>query len=238
MKKTVIIGLTLVTFSMGAFAATNLSSAQIKTKLTEYLDKDVKPTIFGKGKSSASGLASQAQKLATDKILTELSSDAAVRTALRNGLVVTKTSTAEIVEARLNSIASLIGAKKLAQELIKNGNNVEEAKSIDLSVNALTKLMANSDLISATSKYTLLQGNEVADAIAAVRKMESLGEAVVKMDKTDRDMYTKVAEKTVELIENGKSKNLEESLVQAIMDVKSVDKAKALEIAKKLKDCV
>lgn len=237
MKKTVLIGLTLVTFSMGAFAAsTNLSSVQIRSKLTEYLDKDVKPAIFGKGISSSKGLAAQAHKLATDKILTELSSDAATRNALRGSLVMQGKVTADVVEARLNSIASLIGAKKVATELIKNGNNIEEAKSIDSSVTALTKLLASTDLVSATTKYTTLQSNEVSDAIAAVRKMETLGEAVVKMDKADRDMYTKVAEKTVEKAQNGK--NLEEALVEAIMDVKSIDKTKALEIARKLKDCV
>jgi hypothetical protein len=64
------------------------------------------------------------------------------------------------------------------------------------------------------------------------------GDVLVNFSRTERDSYTQIGDKYTEINNSSASKSEEENFITAIMEVKKVDRAKALEIVKKLKECV
>lgn len=232
MKAKFVVGMLMIT-TMAAPAFAGVTPATIRTEMTKYIERDIKPHVFGQGRTSADGLAANAQKIANEKILNRMDLSAAERTGVQSAL----SGDAKKVEQRLENLAALMGAREMAKSLIQKREAVDEAQSILEASKALTKTIANSVYSRTKDKSDLLSKEELADAALAVDKMENLGEAVVKMDKSERDMYAAVENKRAELLDSGRFSG-EEALVEAVMAVKGVSKDKALEIVRKLKDCV
>ncbi|MCX7977377.1 MAG: hypothetical protein N2578_00065 [Bdellovibrionaceae bacterium] len=225
MNKKILIGMILTTsMSLPAFAA---GSAAIRAKYTEYLDKSVKPAIFGK--ADAKGLAGVAKSIANDKLFQRLNLDGTTKANLNQAL----TGKSSIVETRLENLTALAAAREFAKSL----NDASEAQSITNAADALTRTIANSILTGAVKDSKILKADELADATAALMKLETLGESVIKMDRSERDSYAAVEMKRDEILATGK-KSAEEALVEAIMEVKKVNKDEAMKMVRKLKDCV
>ena len=138
---------------------------------------------------------------------------------------------------RLDSLATVIAAKKMAVEISKT--DAAEGKSIDAAASASAKLLANASLTGARKSAKELNPSELTDTTQALTKLESLPEGILtRFSKAERDSYTQIIERHDQLIETGAKSTSEEAFVQAIMDVKKVDKTKAMEIVRKLKECV
>ncbi len=232
MKKQLIAGmLAIATIAAAAaphFAHAATTKGAVKEALADYSAK-IKESAFGAGKT-AKGLSAQQLKVARDKIIKELNLD---------GSKVNSLSTAVAMDSgRLDALATIVAAKKMATEVART--DASEAKSIEDAANATAKLLANSTLVgqnkSAAKDLDAAQLKETTDSLV---KLESITETIlVRFDKAERDSFTQVLNKHDQLIDSGAKQTSEEAFVQAIMDVKKVSKDKALEIVRKLKECV
>ncbi|MDG0814797.1 hypothetical protein [Bdellovibrio svalbardensis] len=234
MKKAFVIGMvalaTTVSFST-AHAAGVTGAKSVKESLVDYT-KQIKEAAFGKG-GTAKGLSAQQAQIARDKMINELNLPA----GKNNALAMSLTSDSAKSSQRLENLATVIAAKKMAVEISKQ--DAVEGKSIDEAATASAKLLANASLTGARKSAKELDAAELADTSAALTKLEGLPEGILtRFSKAERDSYTKIIEKHDQLVETGAKSTSEEAFVQAIMDVKKVDKAKALEIVRKLKECV
>ncbi|MBX2987940.1 MAG: hypothetical protein KF802_08580 [Bdellovibrionaceae bacterium] len=234
MKKQFIAGMLMISMTAPAFGAGMKGMPEyIKTVKEHVLGKDA----AGKARTNAAGLAQQAHTIANDKIIKNFDLSSGEARGIRDSLTVSAKNSKEQVEARLENLASLLAARNLAKDRLSVQAEKEEAQSVLEATNAMVRIMALSSLKRQVAVKNNLTKAESDVAAEALDKYEALGEAVVSMNKAERDMYTKVALKTDELVQSGKF-SPEEALVESIMVAKGVDKAKALEIVKKLKECV
>ncbi len=234
MKKVFIIGMvalaTTMSFSV-SHAAGSIGAKSVKESLVDYT-KQIKEVAFGKG-GTAKGLSAQQALVARDKMINELNLPA----GKNNTLAMSLTSDAAKSSQRLENLATVIAAKKMSAEISKQ--DAAEGKSISEAATASAKLLANASLTGARKTAKELNATELTETTAALSKLEALPEVILtRFSKAERDSYTKIIEKHDELVEIGAKSTSEEAFVQAIMDVKKVDKAKALEIVRKLKECV
>lgn len=232
MKKQIIMGmiaLAAISFSTQAMAAPG--KASIRDVLSDYAGK-IKESAFGPSRT-AKGLSGQQVKSAEDKLIGELKLDGGKSNSLAMALSGDATQTAQ----RLDNLATIVAAKRMATEISKT--DVAEGQSIDAAATASAKLIANSSLTGARKTAKELNSQELADTTAALQKLESLPESILtKFEKNERDSYTQILNRHDELVDAGAKGSSEEAFVQAIMDVKKVDKTKAMEIVRKLKECV
>lgn len=241
MNKKLILGMMAVVLMTSAHAMAQRanSAAALRTEMTKYIEEQVKPHVFGSGKTTATGLAAQATRIANDKIINRLDLNGGDKANLQAALTLragdSKGST--VVETRLNNLTALLGAREIAKKNIDNVEVRTEAESILKASDALVKTIANSVFTRAKLKSDLLTKEEMDLTSTALDKLESLGESVIKMDKAERDLYAAVEVKRDTLLQEGRLGG-EEALVTAIMQVRGISKEKAMEIVKKLKDCV
>lgn len=234
MKKQIIMGVialaTVGSFSITATAA-GAAKVSVKEALADYSAK-IKEAAFGAGRT-AKGLSGQQIKIAEDKIIGELKLDGAKSNSLSMALSADSNLTAQ----RLDNLATIVAAKRMATEISKT--DAAEGQSIDAAASASAKLIANSSLTGARKSVKELNTQELADTTAALQKLESLPESILtRFDGSERDSYTQILNRHDEIIDSGVKSSSEEAFIQAIMDVKKVDKQKAMEIVRKLKDCV
>lgn len=233
MKKAFVIGMAalVTTMSLSMAHAAPGSAKPLREALVEYT-KQVKEAAFGKSQTS-SGLSAQQIKIAQDKIINELSLTSGKNNALSMSLKADPAKSSQ----RLDNLATVVAAKKMAAEISKKDS--AEGQSIDAAATASAKLMANAYLTGARKSAKELNASELADASAALAKLETLPEAILtRFTKAERDSFTQIIERHDTIVESGKKGTSEEAFVDAIMEVKGVDKAKALEIVRKLKECV
>ena len=238
MKKAFVIGMVVVSATLSMSAAHAAGAKSVSESLMDYT-RQVKEATFGQG-GSAKDLSGQKAKVARDKLVNELGLPSGKASALSIAI----SSDSGRLSQRLENLATVIAAKKMAVEISKT--NPTEGGSIDAAASASAKLLANSSLTGANVSVKgsrggvkLLSENEMSDTTAALTKLEELPEVILtKFSKAERDSYTEIINKHDELIELGTKRSSEEALVQAIMDVKKVDKLKAMELVKKLKECV
>ncbi len=238
MKKAFVIGMVLISASFSMSTAHAVGAKSVSESLIDYT-RQVKDFAFGKG-ASAKGLSNQKAKIARDKLISELG----LPSGKANALSIAISSDSARSSQRLENLATVIAAKKMAGQISQN--DPTEGSSIDAAASASAKLLANSSLTGANVSVSgsrggvkMLSENEMSDTTAALTKLEELPEVILtKFSKAERDSYTQIINKHDELIELGTKRSSEEALVQAIMDVKKVDKEKALELVKKLKECV
>lgn len=224
--------------TMNAFAVGTTGAKSVRESLVDYT-KQVKEFAFGKG-GTGSGLSGQQAKAARDKLVSELH----LPSGKANALSIAITSDSSKSGQRLDNLATIIAAKKMAVEIAKQ--DASEGKSIEEAAMASAKLLANASLTGARSETrgsqstgSLLSAEETSDTTAALLKLETLPEEILtKFSKAERDSYTQIINRHDKIVEMGTMKTSEEAFIQSIMDVKKVDKAKAMEIAKKLKECV
>lgn len=234
MKKKLMIGMAALTLAMAfspAHAAPVGGAKTAREALVEY-SKQIKESAFGKG-MTAKGLSGQQVKIAQDKIINELQLSSGKNNALSMALKADASKSAQ----RLDNLATIVAAKKMATEISKT--DAAEGQSISAAATATAKLIANSSLTGARTSSKELNTTEMAEVTAALTKLESLPETILtRFSKAERDSYTQIIERHDQIVESGKKSSSEDAFIEAIMEVKKVDRTKALEVAKKLKECV
>lgn len=241
LKRLVITG--MVVFGMAAsaagtgkegkvFDAKALAEAQTKAR-QEYLS----------GKSSASGLTEAQKSLALNGLKAVLGVDGAGLDAAMASAKINKTEA-----ALLESLADMAGAVKAT-----NGDSSPEAVSVRNAAAAMSKLISNLSLLPKSTEVEsaykdaeskgfekeigTLTLEQFRLANEAVMKMASLGGQVTKFKSAEsRKVYTDVANEFDRLTDGRRSPA--EALILAVMHVKHVSRDAAMEIIKRLKDCV
>lgn len=222
MKKLIVTGMVLLSTS---FASAGGGVAKGPRELiTDYKTK-LNNTYFGEGKTAAS-----LQESTLDTVKKTLVYHLGMPDLQRalNGSSGTR---------HLENVIVIFAAKKLATEE-PSLKGTEEGASIERAANATGKIISNSAYIG-EKKSTTLKASEVTLVRGALERLEQLPtDILIKFSKAERDSYSAVVEKYDELNTSGSKNSAEDNFVQAIMDVKGVSKEKALEIVKKLKECV
>lgn len=227
MKKALIIGMVAFTASMAfssAYAAPVKSSREL---LVDYT-KQAREHVYGKA-GSAKGVNQTALGEVKENLLKQLEMP-----GMANKLrpVLSGKSGAE----RMDNLVTIVAAKKMSVEIGKV--DAIEAQSIDAAANASAKLIANADTVGA-KKSTDLNAQEADLVATSLQKAEGLPTRILtEFSKAERDSYTQVIERYDQLNQMGSKKSAEDNFIQAIMEVKKVDRNKALEITRKLKECV
>lgn len=231
MQKKVVLGMVALAVTMSfsnAFAANTARSSEM---LADY-SKQIKEVAFGKG-LTAKGLTSQQAKIAQDKLINNLELPA----GKNNALTLSLKGDSDKASQRLDHLATIVAAKKMAATIAKT--DATEGQSLESAANASAKLIANSSLVGARKVGKDLNAQEMAEVTDALTKLESLPETILTRFSTlERDSYTQILERHDQLIDSGAKGSAEEAFIQAIMDVKKIDRTKALEVARKLKECV
>lgn len=217
----------------------------VRTKLTEYNNNEVKKYLFGKDekgqiRQTSRGLSPEQMKVALDKAMRNLDLAEGEKSGVTNAIVIGsgEAKTVAATERRIDNIASLVGARKVGQSMAEKGDEATRAEGESLvnASRALMKTIANS-IYTRSKPSTRLNEAESKDAGLALDKLEQISESVVTMNKSERDTYAAVELKRDEILQRNQL-NGEEALVEAIMQVKGVNKEKAMEIVRRLKDCV
>lgn len=230
MKKQLIIGMTVLIagLSYQPVMAAGAAKPSVREALVDYAAQ-VKKSAFGNSRSSK-GLEAQKIQAAQEKIIAELKLSEGKSSSIAMALTGSKST------QRLDSLATIVAAKRLSAEVSKG--DAAEGRSIELAADAAAKIIANSALVGARTTAKDLSATEMKEVSTALEKLETLPEAILtRFEQRERDSYTEIVNKYDLLLDSGKM-GAEEAFVKAIMEVKSVDKAKALEVVKKLKDCV
>ena len=126
-----------LTIAMSLFAATvhagpaapRVTPEALKQNITKY-ETEMREHILGKGRTNANGLASQASKIAEEKLISQLDLSSAEKANLKSALT---GADAKVVEARLDNLISIVSARRLATSLEKTDS--AEAASITKSTN-------------------------------------------------------------------------------------------------------
>lgn len=215
-----------------AFAAGTGKTMSVKEILTEQ-SKIAREKMYGKS-GTAKGLSESSLKPAKDFILKELK-----MTDSKSSMQMNMALSGEGSAARMDSLVTVVAAKRLVPELSKT--NAEEAKAVDAAADATAKLIMNSSLLGAKQASAIkdLNASELALVRDSLSKLEQVApNMIVSFNKGEREAMTEVLVKLDELVAKNPTKSYEENFIQAIMLKKGVSKEKALEIAKKLKECV
>ncbi|MFP5518313.1 MAG: hypothetical protein ACLGGX_00290 [Bdellovibrionia bacterium] len=232
MKRPLMLGVLTAVTALSLQANASIGAKGVREKLTEY-SKEVRMAAFS-GNKSASALNAQSAKEAREKIITGLELPADKASSLSMAL------SGDKMAQRLDNLATIVAARKLAVE-VKKVNSLE-GSALDEAAVASAKIIANSALVGARKsgmdKELNMNANEMKAVSEALSKLETLPEVILtKFDSKERDSYVEIANAYDKIVERG-TLSAEEAFVRAIMTTKKVDKNKALEIAKKLKECV
>lgn len=138
---------------------------------------------------------------------------------------------------RVDALATVVAAKLWATEVTKK--NAAEGKSLSDAATASAKFLANSSLTGAFPDSKELSAAELNDTKLALTKLETLPESILThFNKAERDSYAQILERHAEILDKEPNKLSEEAFVESIMSVKGVDKATAMDLVRKLKECV
>lgn len=227
MKKKFIVGIMIASsaLSFSAHAVETERARPVREVLKDYV-KDIRE-YAAKTIVSANKNTPLAQKIKAEDLLMK---DLELRPDTIRSL---KTSIAgsRDKKAMTNSLVAILAAKKLTA-----GKSDAESTSINNAADASLKLMENGLLIGWKTTSTFLPPTELQDTNAALTKLVAMPEKFITFETKERDSYTKIILKADEL--SVKAETYEEAFVKAIMEVQVVSKEKALEIIRKLKDCV
>jgi hypothetical protein len=226
MKKKFIVGMMIVTggISFNAQAAGLGGAKPVREILTDYV-KDIQK--YAADKVAVANKTQSGQKLKTDDILMDdLKLSSGDKTSIKAVIAGAKDKT-----AITKSLATILAAKNLAA-----GKSDAESGSINGAADASLKLMANAPLIGEKSSSTFLSAVELKDTSEALKKLVAMPEKFIAFETKERDSYTKIIEKSDEM--SVKAETFEEAFVKAVMESQGVSKEKAMEIVRRLKDCV
>jgi len=231
MKMQLIVGMMILStaISFNAHAAVGAGKS-VREVLVDYV-KEVKKYAF-EGKTSAADLNAQQSKKAQDKLMTDLKLSAAEKTSINSMIAGSSDKT-----AATNSLATILAAKNMAA-----GKSDESSVAINNGADAALKMMSNADLIGAKKSSSTLSKEEFTDTTTAMKKAVAMPEKYLTFETKELASYTKVMNKANEL--STKTETFEDAFVQAIIEVQSAGKEKpitkeqAMEIVRKLKECV
>jgi hypothetical protein len=132
----------------------------------------------------------------------------------------------------LKNLVSASAAKKASEKM----EDRAEAKQIQDAAEGITSMIGEMHL-SKKAESRELSKEDSAVATAAFEKSIKMGtDILTKFQGSERASYSRVLASFKALAGNGKLPS--ENMVQAVMESQKVTKEKALEILKKLKDCV
>lgn len=230
MKAKFIVGMMIaMTFTTGNAMAAGAAKVNVRDALVDYTAK-VKAAAFGKA-TGATGLSGQSLTQARNMIIKEIELPGNKNASLNMSL-----GDSSKVSSRLDALAVVVAAKKMSKSL--ETSDAVQAKSISEAADAAALLIANSALTGNGVPKELSQA-EFTLTSSALKKMETLPEAILtSFEGQSRDTVTSIIKRHDQLVESGSKSTSEEAFIQAIMDIKKVDKKAALEMAKKLENCV
>ena len=138
---------------------------------------------------------------------------------------------------RIELLATVAAAKKWAGQVSQK--DPVEGKSLNDAATAAAKLLANASLTGSFEDSQELNPKELADTTAALTRTEALIEALLThFNQAERNSWTQVLERQSAIIDARPGKPSEDAFVEAIMSVKGVDKATAMDLVRKIKECV
>ena len=231
MKKAFVVGMVVVsTLAANVSFAAGVAKAP-REVLMEYT-KQSKEALFGKG-GSAKTMSEASANQVKQTLIKELNLSSSKAASMKSAL------SGEAGKARLENLVTIIAAKRLSVESISK-TDAAEATSIEKAADASAGLIANSVLIGAVKDSAIpMKAEELSLVRESLGKLETLsGEVLVNFSRAERDSYTQIMTKLETMAESGQVKSYEEAFITSIMEVKKVDRTKALEIVKKLKECV
>lgn len=227
MKKALFIGMVAFTASI-AFPTAFAAPAKTAREMLADYTKQAREHVYGKA-GSAKGVNESVLSEVKENLLKQLDMPGMagkIRPALSG----------KAGAERMDNLVTIVAAKKMSVEIKKK--DALEAQSIDAAANASAKLISNADTVGA-KKSSELNVQEAELVTTALQKAESLPTRILtEFSRAERDSYTQVIERYDQLNQMGSKKSAEDNFLQAIMDVKKIDRAKALEVVRKLKECV
>ncbi|HEY8271467.1 MAG TPA: hypothetical protein VIG33_11315 [Pseudobdellovibrionaceae bacterium] len=233
MKKKFIVGMMIVTstLSFSAHAAGTAVEARPAREVLKTYVEDVKKWAAKKiGENRAS--LPVGEKMKTEKaaeiFMEELKVPAADKTSIKSAMGKSKNK-----KAFNDSLATIMATRRMTE-----GKSDVESKSLEEASDALIGVLADAKDIGSTanSKFFNEKTTDFADTTAALNKVVEMPDKFILFDTKTRDQFTKALVKTREL--SYKSETYEEAFVKALMESQGIDRAKAMEIVRKLKDCV
>lgn len=224
--KRLTVGSLIFLMSLTADAAPGRTPREL---LVDYT-KQVREAIYGKGKSAKT----TNQDRAKDRIVEQLEIPSARVKEIRMSL------SGEQSVMAMDALVTTIAAKKLSQEISKV--DAQEGTSLAQSADANAKLIASLYLLAPAKtpkKHTELTDAQATLVREAILKSGEISPRMLtEFARLERDSYTKVLEKFDQLNQEVSTRTIEDNFILAIKEVQRVDTTKALEIVKKLKECV
>lgn len=220
--KSLTLGSLILLFSLSANAG---PAKPVRDLLVEHT-KQIREYMYGKGKSART----TNQETAKSKIIEHLELPGARSKELLMSL------NGENSAGRMDALVTIIAAKKLGAELSKK--DAQEGSSLEKAADATAKLISTHYLLGEKPSRDLSGEQTVLVRDAILKAGDLPSRILTEFSRAERDAYTLILEKFDTLNQEVSARSIEDNFIQAIMDVKKVDKAKALEVAKKLKECV
>lgn len=228
MKKQFIVGMMLMTtaVSFNVHAAGVKGTETARESIKRYVDNMKK--FASEVKAPSADLRSQQVAKALDTTVDQLNISGGEKASIKSLIANSKNNQAALT----GSLAAIIGAKSATAG--KKGD--AESTSIDKAADAALNLMSNAVLVGAKETSSSLSPKELAETRDALKKLISMPDKFITFETKERDSYTNIIMKADEL--STKSETYEDAFVKAIMENQKVSKDKALEIVRKLKECV
>jgi len=228
MKKQFIVGMMLVTTAM-SFSAHAAGMKGTETTARESIKRYVEnmKKFASEVKAPSAELRSQQVAKALDTTVDQLNISGGEKASIKSLISSSKNNQ----DALTGSLAAIIGAKSAT-----TGKSDAESTSINKAADASLKLMSNAVLIGAKETSSFLNTKELAETRDALKKLVAMPDKFITFETKERDSYANIIMKSDEM--SAKSETFEEAFVKSIMETQKVSKDKALEIVRKLKECV
>ncbi len=229
MNNKAILGMIVIAATMSFSSA--MAAGAAKANLVEY-SKQVKEA-YSTGLTTGKGSPVQRKERMQDQMINTLKLDA--QTAVNLKVAINNSSKSA---ERMDNLLTIIAANRMAKEVSKT--DPVEGKSLEDGAAAAAKLLSCSPLFGDGRPAKTLNASEMKEVTESLAKLETLaGPILTQFSKAERESYTKILEQfDASIRQGGTSKTAEEVFVQAVMDAKNIDRTKALELIKKLKECV
>lgn len=229
MKKVLMVSLVVLTTASTSISL-GAGVARAPREVLKDYTRQARETLFGKGGSAKTAQEATLNRVKGD-LIKELNlpgKEASLRMAMGG----------EAGRARMDNLVTIVAAKKLSESLAKT--DPVEAKSIEAAANATAKLISDASLVGALKDSAInMKAEELSLVRESLGKLENLStDILVEFSRAERDSYTQIIEKYDALVNSGTKKSAEEAFIDSIMEVKKVDRQKALETARKLRECV
>jgi hypothetical protein len=231
MKKVFITGMAMVvatTLASNAMAA-GAAAARPKAVAIEKMEEVTKDKAFGGKGHTAKDVTDKDTVINT---IAEWLQMPGLATKLRTSIKADSAKANERLDSLALSYAAVKVGEKVAETDKADGTSLIEAGK------AQAELISVASLKDSGKKSTTISADEHTAGIKAIEKLESENVKTLKDYSTaERDSWTAIKKEYSKTVATSQG-SASEALVQSIMTVMKVDRTKALEIMKKLSDCV